>query len=57
MEQWKNFWLSPAIMAAIIMIIFGLLFWDRTRTAPVENGEGFDNLPEPDDTAKGDARA
>jgi MFS family permease len=33
MEQWKNFWLLPAIMAAIVFIIFLLLFWDRTKTS------------------------
>lgn len=57
MEQWKNFWLSPAIMAAIILVIFGLFFWDRTRTSPAEGAEGNDNLAESDNTAKGDANA
>lgn len=31
MSQWKDFWVSPAIMAAIILVIFALAFWDRTE--------------------------
>lgn len=31
MEQWKNFWLFPAILAAGIMVAFALLFWDRIK--------------------------
>ncbi|MEQ8849829.1 nucleoside permease [Botrimarina sp.] len=29
MEQWKDFWLTPAYMAAAIMVVFALAFWDR----------------------------
>jgi MFS family permease len=36
MEQWKNFWLSPAIMAGIVLVLFAIAFWDRSRTAPSE---------------------
>lgn len=32
MGQWRDFWLSPAIMAAAIFVLFALTFWDRTRT-------------------------
>lgn len=32
MEQWKNFWMFPSIMAAIIMVIFALTFWDKAKT-------------------------
>ena len=28
MGQWQNFWMSPAIMAGIVMVIFAVLFWD-----------------------------
>ena len=31
MGQWQNFWISPAIMAAGVFVIFALLFWDRTQ--------------------------
>ncbi|QDS92565.1 Putative nucleoside transporter YegT [Roseimaritima multifibrata] len=37
MGQWKDFWLSPAIMAAIILVFFTLTFWDRTEAAPEES--------------------
>lgn len=29
MAQWKEFWLLPAYMAAAIMVVFFLTFWDR----------------------------
>ncbi len=32
MAQWKNFWMFPSIMAAIIMAIFALTFWDKAKT-------------------------
>ena len=31
MDQWQNFWMSPAIMAVIVLVIFGALFWDKTE--------------------------
>ena len=31
MQQWKNFWMFPAIMAGIVMIFFAVAFWDRTK--------------------------
>ncbi|QEG38837.1 nucleoside permease [Roseimaritima ulvae] len=34
MAEWKDFWLSPAIMAALILVLFAVTFWDRTKTAP-----------------------
>lgn len=33
MAEWKDFWLSPAIMAAIVLVIFTFAFWDRTKTS------------------------
>ena len=33
MGQWQNFWMSPAIMAAIVFVVFALFFWDRTKAA------------------------
>ncbi len=30
MGEWQNFWMSPAIMAGIVLVIFGGLFWDKT---------------------------
>jgi MFS family permease len=36
MNQWQNFWYFPAILAAAIMVIFTLTFWDTSREP--ENG-------------------
>ncbi len=36
MEQWKNFWMFPAIMAAGVLAIFFVAFWDRVATTEVE---------------------
>ena len=29
MADWKNYWLFPAGMAAVIFVLFALLFWDK----------------------------
>ncbi len=31
MEQWKAFWMFPAIMAAVIAVLFFATFWDKTQ--------------------------
>jgi nucleoside transporter len=36
MEQWKAFWIFPAILAAIIAVIFFATFWDKTRVTEEE---------------------
>jgi len=36
MIQWQNFWISPAIMAAIVLVVFAVAFWDRSRDQPSE---------------------
>jgi len=36
MEQWKAFWIVPAILAAIIAVIFFATFWDKTRVTEDE---------------------
>lgn len=28
---WKDYWMLPAIMAAVIAVVFFLLFWDKTK--------------------------
>jgi nucleoside transporter len=42
LEQWRSFWLLPAIFAAVILVFFGLAFHDREsevkRTARVRAG-------------------
>ena len=37
MEQWKNFWMFPAIMAAGVLAMFAIAFWDKTQAAPENN--------------------
>lgn len=37
MAEWSNFWMSPAIMAAIIFVIFAVLFWDKTEALESED--------------------
>lgn len=36
MEQWKTFWIFPAILAGIIALIFFAAFWDKTRVTEDE---------------------
>ena len=35
MQQWKNFWLFPSIMAGIVLIVFAIAFWDKAK-APAD---------------------
>jgi MFS family permease len=35
MQQWHSFWMVPAILAAVVFVLFFLLFWDR-GIQPVE---------------------
>src|SRR6056297_131873 len=39
MAEWKDFWLSPAIMAGIILVIFALTFWERSQPDAIEPAE------------------
>ena len=40
MMQWKSFWMFPAIMAAVVAVIFFLAFWDKVKvTDDDEAGE------------------
>ncbi len=32
MEQWKNFWMFPAILAAGVTVLFALIFWDKAKS-------------------------
>ena len=32
MTGWKNYWMFPAGMAAVIFVIFALFFWDKVDT-------------------------
>ena len=37
MEQWKEFWILPAIMAGVILIVFAALFYDKMGDKPADN--------------------
>jgi nucleoside transporter len=37
MQEWRDFWLFPAIMAGCVMILFGIAFWDKAR--PTEDAK------------------
>ncbi len=39
MAEWKNFWLFPAILAAIIMVVFAVAFWDKRKSDEDETAE------------------
>ena len=45
MNQWKNFWMFPSIMAGIVMVIFALTFWDRMKSSAVEVQNPDELLP------------
>jgi hypothetical protein len=36
MEQWKAFWLFPALLATIIAVLFFVAFWDKTKVTADE---------------------
>ncbi|WP_146523847.1 nucleoside permease [Stieleria varia] len=38
MSQWQNFWMFPAIMAGIVLVIFAVGFWDKTKPPVVDAG-------------------
>ena len=33
MLQWKEYWMYPCLMAAAILVLFGLAFWEKTTPA------------------------
>ncbi len=39
MNSWKGFWITPAIMAAVIAVIFFLGFWDKEKVEVVEKAK------------------
>ncbi|QDT69842.1 Putative nucleoside transporter YegT [Planctomycetes bacterium MalM25] len=48
MTQWKEFWLLPAYMAAAILVVFAIAFWDRIDrgSVPEEALEGVSEDPQ-----------
>jgi nucleoside transporter len=37
--DWKSVWLYPCLFAAVVMVIFFLLFWDRVDRTPKPSGD------------------
>jgi len=46
MNQWKAYWILPAVMAGGIAVIFFLAFWDRVRVSDDEIEEIVPKVPE-----------
>jgi len=40
MGGWQNFWALPAIMAAVIMVVFAVTFWHRTDSESDSDSSG-----------------
>ncbi len=43
LAQWQQFWFIPAAFAAVVMVGFGMLFYDRVERAPV-GGAGEESV-------------
>lgn len=52
MEQWKNYWLLPAIMAAAILVVFAIAFWDKQNPDSDQAAEKGDGEPSPSEEAE-----
>lgn len=37
MNQWKNFWMFPSIMAGMVLVLFAIAFWDKAKADPAES--------------------
>lgn len=46
MQDWQNYWYFPAGMAAVIMVIFAVFFWDKVKTDDVGVADAAEALPE-----------
>ncbi len=42
MNQWKDFWMLPAIMAGVVFVIFAAAFWDKVKPEEAEGEPGKD---------------
>jgi nucleoside transporter len=46
MTEWKNYWMFPAGMALVILVIFTVAFWDKVKRDDVGVEEATEALPE-----------
>jgi len=37
MNQWGEFWIFPGILAGIVLVIFGFMFWDKAKSDESES--------------------
>ena len=42
MNEWKNFWMLPAIMAAVVFVVFAIAFWDKAETDDADEAQSKD---------------
>lgn len=42
MQDWKNYWIFPAILAAAVFVLFTVGFWDRMTPAAIEDASTQD---------------
>ena len=46
MDQWHHYWLFPAGMAMVILVIFTAAFWDKVKTDEVSTADAAEAMPE-----------
>ena len=46
MADWQAYWYFPAGMAAVILVIFAVAFWDKVKTDDVDAEDAAEALPE-----------
>ena len=51
MGEWKNYWFFPAIMAGVVMVVFAVAFWDRTKSDDDASQPSDKGKPAPSDEA------
>lgn len=46
MQEWANYWPFPAGMAAVVLVIFAVAFWDKVKTDDVSEADAAEAMPE-----------
>ncbi|MFK7789933.1 MAG: MFS transporter [Phycisphaeraceae bacterium] len=46
MNDWMNYWYFPAGMAAVILVVFAVFFWDKVKTDDIDIEDAAEALPE-----------
>lgn len=45
MAQWHDFWLFPSAMAAAVLVVFAVAFWDKAKTTELDVND-FETAPD-----------